>query len=119
MVNLFSRLKKYYTFGAFAKLRMSAVKRIKPGFTFAEVLISMLLMSIFFVATAKVMTVRQKTEVHENPHGYYECYQSGSLMQHRVDGTNTTIPINTPSNQCEFVPMRGLPFYNIYIVHHR
>ena len=87
---------------------------LKAGFSLAEVLIAMLIMSIFYVATTRVMTTRQKPQVQENPHGYYECYVNGGLTEHRVDMGRTTIQPHGVAS-CVFNPPKGLPFFNVYI----
>lgn len=90
---------------------------LKAGFSLAEVLVAMLIMSVFYMATAKVMTVKQRHETHENPHGYYECIgNSAPFSVHRVDSTIETIPAGTSETECEFVPISGIPFYNVYVI---
>ena len=92
-------------------------KRFLPAFTLAEVLIAMLVMSLFFMATTKVMSIRQKPLVQEYPHGYYECYNLNGLKEHRVDGGTETIPRNSAVGRCRFMAPKGLPVFNIYIAH--
>lgn len=94
------------------------MKNFKNGFTLAEVLISMLLMSLFFMATTKVITQKPKAELQENPHGYFECYYSGgALFQHRsINNSNTPAENRTNAGNCEFVPPSGAAFINIYYI---
>jgi len=50
---------------------------IKFGFSLAEALVSMLVLSLFFIATAKIITVKQKDKP-KIVAGYYECALVGS-----------------------------------------
>ena len=92
-------------------------KNLLPAFTLAEVLVAMLIMSLFFMATSKVMSIKQKPIFQEYPHGYYECYNNGGLKEHRVDGGTETITMNTPVGMCNFFAPKGLPIFNINVVH--
>ena len=57
-------------------------KTNKKCFSIAEALVSMLIISIFFIATSKVMTKKQRPDISESPHGFYECYVvNGNLKQ--------------------------------------
>ena len=88
----------------------------KAAFSLAEVLVAMLVMSVFFLATTKVISVKQKDELQSYPHGYYECIGSGSSYKvHRVEGGAQTIP-SANASTCEFTPARNIPVYNIYIL---
>ena len=87
---------------------------INAGFSLAEVLIAMLIMSVFYVATTKVMTTKQKPQIQEYPHGYYECYDNGGLTEHRVDLGRTSIQPRLVTD-CNFNAPTGLPVFNIYI----
>lgn len=91
-------------------------KSILPAFSLAEVLIAMLVMSLFFLATTKVISVKQKDDPNETPHGYYECLGDGNYSIHRVDGGAETIPEGSTSTICEFKPVKNIPFYNIYAI---
>lgn len=88
---------------------------VKSGFTLAEVLVSMLLMSLFFLGTTKVITLKPKQEIQMNPHGFYECYyQAGDnqLYQHRVTG-NAVVPAQE-TESCNFEPPKGVAYLNIH-----
>ena len=96
------------------------VKRIinnkKFGFTLAEVLISMLIMSVFFVAFSKVITQKQPTEFQKSPHGYYECYlisSGGAVKQHGSDSLGKNY---TSIGKCVFDPPQNVRIYNIHYV---
>lgn len=91
--------------------------RLKPAFSLAEVLVSMLIMSLFFLATTKVISVKQKPLIQEYPHGYYECYNSGGYKEHRVASGREVIPANTPApgGICTFEAPRGIPDFNLYV----
>ena len=84
---------------------------VKKGFSLAEDLIVMAVISIFFAAAARIITTKPKTQRQNNPHGYYECYYTGSLHQRYVrEGVAT----ETESvSKCTFDPPNGVAFFNI------
>ena len=94
---------------------------VRSGFSLAEILVAMLVMSIFFMATTKVITIKQKPALEESPHGYYECTDSpGStdmnFHEHRVDSSRETIPANSSDvDFCTFVPPKNIPLFNVYV----
>lgn len=81
----------------------------KSGFSLAEALVSMLILSIFFVVTSKVITTRQPDEWQGTEHGYYECIQQDSgnkFDQTMVTGNNVE---NKVVESCHFnVPPRSV-----------
>ena len=88
-------------------------KNKKFGFSLFEALVSMLILSIFFLASTKVITQKQKTEVQRNPHGYYECYiVNGAMWHRRVVGSSASAAVRT--NTCTFVPPSGITFVNLH-----
>ena len=94
---------------------MVEIKNTKCGFSLAEALISMLILSLFFIATSKIMTTKPKAEISENKHGYFECYHDGTnLKQKRSDGSYAGAPINV--SECSFIPPKGIAFANIYVL---
>lgn len=90
--------------------------RIKFGFSLAEALVSMLVLSLFFMATAKIITLKQKDAKTNNISGYFECYvDNGDLKQHFVDGgTVTEIQDVSESGECLFRAPSRLPSITIY-----
>mgnify|MGYP001095526441 CR=1 FL=1 len=84
---------------------------VKRGFSLAEALVVMVIISIFFAAAAKVFTTRPKPKKQINAHGYYECYGSGSFQQRYVrDGIESpTVSVS----KCTFEPPTGIAFFNI------
>ena len=96
---------------------MVDIKNKKFGFSLAETLISMLVLSMFFIATSKMITTKPKTEVSENKHGYFECYMDGgTLMQKRSDEGSQGDPVPAPNGVCSFEPPSGIAFANIYVL---
>ena len=95
---------------------MVRINVLKNGFSLAEVLVSMLILSVFFIATSKVITVKPKKEVQTFRHGYYECYQqNGVLYEKRADGSSTGgNPINVSA--CTFEPPGGIAYVLIYTI---
>ena len=93
---------------------MVDIKNKKFGFSLAEALVSMLIMSMFFIATSKIITTKPKKEVQANRHGYFECYYDGGVLkQKRSDGSYAGEPINA-GNACTFTPPTGIAFVLIY-----
>lgn len=91
----------------------------KKGFSIAEALVSMLVVSVFFLATSKVMTQKQPKEYQEPIHGFYECYVTTEddvkkLKQKLAIGQSNP-PVQTVS-QCELDPPKDLPLAIIYAI---
>lgn len=84
---------------------------MKKGFSLAEALVVMVIISIFFAAAAKVFTTRPKPKKQLNIHGYYECFNSGGLHQRYIrDGVESpTVAVGV----CTFEPPVGVSFFNI------
>ena len=95
---------------------MVDIKNKKFGFSLAEALVSMLVMSMFFIATSKIITTKPKKEVEANRHGYFECYidSDGSMKQKRADGSYAGVPTAVVGNTCRFTPPRGIAFILMY-----
>ena len=88
-------------------------KNQKAGFSLFEALVSMLIMSLFFLATSKILTQKQVTEVRKNTHGYYECYVvNGAMFEHSASssGSSQTEMVN----QCTPKLSSDINFYNIH-----
>ena len=86
---------------------------VKKGFSIAEALVVMAIISILFAAISKIVTHRPKRPVQENIHGYFECYYNGGLKQKYVrDGVES--PVQSVST-CLFEPTAGVSFYNINV----
>ncbi len=93
--------------------------KLKSGFSLVEVLIAMLLMSLFFLASTKIITMKPPQEVQEKPHGYYECFgplsdHEGLYLEHKSVGDAYVVP--TYSQGCSFDPPGGIPFANLYYI---
>ena len=71
---------------------------MKKGFSLAEALVVMAVVSIFFAAVTKVITTRPKKPKQANLHGYYECYVA-------------TKP--KAVTKCKFQPPGNISFFNI------
>lgn len=81
----------------------------KQGFSLAEALVSMLIVSIFFIATSKVASYKPRTEPQTNIHGYYECYVSGNTFTQKTDSGNAS-----QVAQCIFNPPSGIAYSMVY-----
>ncbi len=86
-------------------------KNHKKGFSLAEALISMLILSIFFGIAAKMVTQRPKQEYIVSPHGFFECYKDtdGTI---KVNGTGLDSPT---TGTCEFTPAKNTSVYNLVL----
>ena len=84
---------------------------VKKGFSLAEALVVMAIISIFFAAASKIITTKPKIKKQINAHGYYECYYSGGHKQKYVrDGVAS--PLESVS-ECKFEPPAGIAFFDI------
>ena len=84
---------------------------VKKGFSLAEALVVMAIISIFFAAASKIITTKPKVKKQINAHGYYECYDSGGHKQKYVrDGVAS--PLQSVS-VCKFEPPAGIAFFNV------
>ena len=84
---------------------------VKKGFSLAEALVVMAIISIFFAAASKIITTKPKIKKQINAHGYYECYYSGGHKQKYMrDGVAS--PLESVS-ECKFEPPAGIAFFNI------
>ena len=89
---------------------------VKNGFSLAEALVVMAIISIFFAFASKVITTKPKAIKQDTPHGYFECYRNGStgpLMQNYV----YEVVIKEPEevSACKFKPPVGAAFFNINV----
>lgn len=87
---------------------------VKRGFSLAEALVVMAVISIFFAVAGKVITQRPKPQVQKNPHGYFECYLDGNTLKQAsaAEGVATE-PVTATNNTCTFEPPKGVAFFNI------
>ena len=87
---------------------------VKKGFSLAEALVVMAIISIFFAAAGKIMTQKPKPIKQQNPHGYFECYlDGGTLKQSSAIEEAATDPIAAEGGACTFEPPKGVAFFNV------
>lgn len=87
---------------------------VKKGFSLAEALVVMAIISIFFAAAGKIMTQKPKPIKQQNPHGYFECYlDGGTLKQSSAIEEAATDPIDAEGGVCTFEPPKGVAFFNV------
>ena len=88
----------------------------KSGFTLAEMMISMLVVSIFFAAFAQTLTYKKPKEVQITPHGFFECYYRGGQLYVHTYKDNLRGRDKEPnqSTNCNFEPPVGLTFINVH-----
>lgn len=89
------------------------IKIGKNGFTLAEMLVSMLVVSVLFAVSTKLLTHKPPVQTVTNPHGFFECYyKEGELYTHSMKGQAEVEP--KPAKNCNFEPQLGLAFINIH-----
>ena len=94
------------------------VKRnYKKAFSFAEILISMLILSVFFIAGAKIFTHKQKDEVMKKINGFYECYWTdGGLMFAMSKTGKRADPKPAAGTSCLFTTAKNNSLFEITIL---
>ena len=85
----------------------------KSGFSLFEALVSMLILSLFFLASSRVITQKQTVEFQRNPHGYYECYIVNGAQWEHMSISNIFSP-SVRTNECLFTPPTGVNFFNVH-----
>ena len=87
----------------------------KSGFSIAEALIAMLILSTFFIVTSKAINIKPKEEVTKNPHAFYECYVDDNSLEDRfvMNGSLQKLPEH---NNCQFTPPKDIPHVIIYVI---
>ena len=88
--------------------------KIKTGFSLVEILVSMAIMSFFFLASSKIMTYKNPKDLIRNPHGFFECYyEGGQKMAHIVKNGADSEPEKV--QRCDFEAPTGVHFVNISV----
>lgn len=85
---------------------------VKRGFSLAEALVVMAIISIFFAAATKIITTRPKPKIQVNPHGYFECYKLGGTQYQRSVREQLEIE-NKAASPCTFIPPAGIAFFGL------
>lgn len=83
------------------------------GFSLAEALMALLVVSLITVATVPVVT-KKKRDVSQGTHGEWVCYMSGSshVTQITKDGKTST----STGSDCTFVPPGGAKNFSVKVV---
>lgn len=83
------------------------------GFSLAEALIALLVVSLITLATVPVIT-KKKRDVSQGTHGEWVCYMNGSTHITRItkDGKTTT----SAGSDCTFVPPGGAKNFSVKVV---
>jgi len=95
----------------------------KKGFTLAEMMVVLLIMTIIAAATLPLVTRRHK-KTEEISHGRYECYYnaSGKLVEKYTQTggnmaiANSGVEVQPLSGKCTFVPPRASKKFNMYLI---
>jgi prepilin-type N-terminal cleavage/methylation domain-containing protein len=87
----------------------------KKGFTIAEMLACMLVISILVSLAIKVFTRHHTKQMYNPVHGYFLCYKdetTGNIMQKN----GTEAPEVASSGYCSFRPVKAANYYVVYAV---
>ena len=80
----------------------------KSGFTIAEALISMLILSVFIGLSMKIFTKKHTKPVYNASHGTYVCYRDADGNLHSKFGAQEH-PVN--GDHCTFHPAKTATYY--------
>ena len=69
---------------------------VKKGFSLAEALVVMAIISIFFAAASKIITTRPKPPKQVNQHGYYECYLN---VYQTINAAGQQVTVSRPTQR--------------------
>jgi len=86
--------------------------QIKFGFSLAEALVSMLVISLFFLATAKVITIKEKDKP-KMLSGFYECYCSNNTCKQHG---SKIAEEDLNNNMCTYKLMNEVPSLYMCVV---
>lgn len=86
---------------------------MKNGFSLAEALVSMLILSIFFLATYKINTQKESKDTITVPHGFFECYHDGTTLHQRYSYAGDVVNESEPVGNCTFSPQRITSQYQV------
>lgn len=96
-------------------IKLNKSLHIKRGFSLADALVSMLILSMFFMATSKIITIKQKDEANVKTTGYYECYKKDGKMYEKY--YNGSLKENVGS--CVFNPPYTRPNKVLYSINNQ
>ncbi len=88
----------------------------KFGFSLVEVLISMLILSVVFMAMTNVAAHKAKKKLDKSPHGFYECYKIGGTLYEDITRNNAAKEDNENVDSCIFNPPKGAYIVNVYYI---
>jgi prepilin-type N-terminal cleavage/methylation domain-containing protein len=87
----------------------------KKGFTVAEMLVCMLILSVLIALSVKVFTRHHQKQLYNPVHGYFLCYvdsETGKVMQKN----GSSDPVVMDSNYCSFRPVKSANYYVLYSI---
>ncbi len=88
-------------------------KKLVFGFSLAEALVSMLVLSIFFLATSKMITQRQPEDTVWHEHGFCACYQ-GKITCSTNESKPTTKSVI--GGQCKLKLPKNSNMYSLALI---
>ena len=88
----------------------------KYGFSLVEVLVSMLILSVVFMAMTNVATHKAKKNLDKSPHGFYECYKVGDTLYEDITRNNAAKEDNENVDSCIFNPPKGAYYVNVHYI---
>lgn len=88
----------------------------KFGFSLVEVLLSMLILSVVFMAMTNVAAHKAKKNLDKSPHGFYECYKIGGTLYEDITRNNAAKEDNENVSSCIFNPPKGAYYVNVHYI---
>ena len=90
---------------------------MKKAFSLAEILISMMILSVLFLAGSKVLTQPRKDEISRKVHGTYECYyKNNNVLTQAMSKTGEPVEGIPATEGCVFTPARDSSMYGITVI---
>lgn len=91
--------------------------KFKKAFSMAEILVSMLILSIFFVVSSKTITIKQKNESMRKVHGYFECYYKNGSLYYAKSKTGERVSLKKAGGStCPFIPASNSSLFQITVL---
>ena len=87
-------------------------KNTKFGFSLAEAMVSMFIVSLIFVFSVKVVGTRPAVTKLKYRHGYYTCYSYATSVKQASSGITEQGQVS--GGKCTFVPPKGVSQFNVF-----
>lgn len=91
-------------------------KKIKKGFTLAEMMVVLLIMSIVAAAMTPLITRKHRQLPNNTTHGRWECYYSGGQLYQKTTTSSGSSTTTAVSSSCQFTPSKKAEYFIIQAV---